>query len=97
MNDILLVVEGNGEINVLLFSFSILLGNVIFFECDSKQGFSSGEVKKWVRFGLDWVVIVLNFFCFCYIVICLYFVKLYCFNVRNMLIFWKIKCLDVVG
>lgn len=36
MNDILLVVEGNGEINVLLFSFSILLGNVIFFECDSK-------------------------------------------------------------
>ena len=45
--------EGNGEINASSSSSSISSGNVIFFERDSKQGFSSGGVKKRVRFGSD--------------------------------------------
>ena len=52
-NDTPPVVEGNGEINASSSSSSISSGNVIFFERDSKQGFSSGGVKKRVRFGSD--------------------------------------------
>ena len=52
-NDAPPVVEGNGEINASSSSSSISSGNVIFFERDSKQGFSSGGVKKRVRFGSD--------------------------------------------
>ena len=99
--------EGNGEINASSSSSSISSGNVIFFERDSKQGFSSGGVKKRLRFGSDRVgsgrvgsgrvVTVPNLPRFRYTAIHLHFAKLYCLNARNMLILWKTKCLDAAG
>ena len=104
--------EGNGEINASSSSSSISSGNVIFFERDSKQGFSSGGVKKRLRFGSDRVgsgrvgsgrvgsdrvVTVPNLPRFRYTAIRLHFAKLYCLNARNMLILWKTKCLDAAG
>lgn len=96
-NDTPPVVEGNGEINASSSSSSISSGNVTFFERDSKQGFSSGGMKKRVRFGSDRVVTVPNLPRFRYTAIRLHFAKLYCLNARNMLILWKTKCLDAAG
>ena len=89
--------EGNGEINASSSSSSISSGNVTFFERDSKEGFSSGGMKKRVRFGSDRVVTVPNLPRFHYTAIRLHFAKLYCLNARNMLILWKTKCLDAAG
>ena len=97
--------EGNGEINASSSSSSISSGNVIFFERDSKQGFSSGGVKNGSglgrigsgRVGSDRVVTVPNLPRFRYTAIRLHFAKLYCVNARNMLILWKTKCLDAAG